>query len=160
LNEDGKKRMHGAVLDRLEDYLSGTLKPADHREIEAHLSTCEVCREEVQSMQELSECMAFLRPEESLEPSPGFYAGIVQEVGRQNAPTFASLFSWHFAFGRRIAFASLLVLAVLGSYLWIGESVYPAGPTPETVMAQQESPAFESGPAQDNMLVTLTAYEH
>jgi anti-sigma factor RsiW len=153
--------MHGAVLDRLEGYLSGTLKPADLREIEAHLSTCEVCREEVQSMQELSECMASLRLEETLEPSPGFYAGVVEQVGRQHAaPTFTSLFSWHFAFGRRIAFASLLVLAVLGTYLWIGESVYPAGPTPEGVMAQQESPAFESAPAQDNMLVTLTAYEH
>ncbi len=151
--------MHGAVLDRLEDYLSGTLKPADRREIEAHLSTCEVCREEVQSMQELSECMASLRHEETLDPSPGFYSGIVQQVGRQAAPTFTSLFSWHFAFGRRIAFASLLALAVLGSYLWIGESVY-VGPTPEGVMAQQESPAFQSGPAQDNMLVTLTAYEH
>ncbi len=154
--------MHGAVLDRLEDYLSGTLKPADRREIEAHLSTCEVCREEVQSMQELSDCMASLRPEETPDPSPGFYSGIVAQVGRQQAaaPTFTSLFSWHFAFGRRIAFASLLVLAVLGTYLWIGESVYPAGPTPEGVMAQQESPVFQSGQAQDNMLVTLTAYEH
>jgi anti-sigma factor RsiW len=153
--------MHGAVLDRLEGYLSGTLNPADRREIEAHLSTCEVCREEVQSMQELSECMSSLRPEETLSASPGFYAGIAEQVGRLHTPpTFTSLFSWQFAFGRRIAFASLLVLAVLGSYLWIGESVYPPGPTPEAVMAQQESPAFESAPAEDNMLVTLTAYEH
>jgi hypothetical protein len=33
------------------------------------------------------------------------------------------------------------------------------GPSPETIMAQQESPSFESAPAQDGMLVTLTAYE-
>jgi len=27
-------------------------------------------------------------------------------------------------------------------------------------MAQEESPAFDSAPAQENMLVTLTAYEY
>jgi anti-sigma factor RsiW len=158
---NGKKRMHGAVLDRLEEYLSGTLKPAAHREFEAHLNSCEVCREEVQSMREFSDCLASFRPEETIEPSPGFYAGVVGQVGRQiAAPTFTSLFSWHFAFGRRMAFASLLMLAVLGSYLWLRESAYPGGPSAEAVMAQQESPAFQSAPAQDNMLITMTAYEH
>jgi len=153
--------MHAAVLDRLEEYLSGVLTPADRREIEAHLNTCDACREEVRSMQEFSECLVFLRSEETDAPSPGFYAGIVERVERQTAsPGFASLFSWHFAFGRRIAFASFLMLAVLGSYLWMGESVTVTGLTPEAVMAQQESPKFDSGPAQDNMLITLTAYEH
>jgi len=153
--------MHAAVLNRLEEYLSGVLCPADRREIEAHLDTCDSCREEVRSMQEFSECLSSLRPEETVDPSPGFYSGILREVEQQSAaPTFTSLFSWHFAFGRRIAFASLLMLAVLGSYLWVGESASPTGLTPEAVMAQQELPAFDSRPAQDNMLVTLTAYEH
>jgi anti-sigma factor RsiW len=153
--------MHAAVLDRLEEYLSGTLNPAVHREVEAHLNTCEVCREEVNGMRDLSDCLSSLRHEEPFDPSPGFYAGVIEQVERQSVtPTFTSLFSWHFAFGRRMAFASLLMLGVLGSYLWMRESAYPAGPTAEGVMAQQESPAFESGPAQDNMLVTLTAYEH
>jgi anti-sigma factor RsiW len=153
--------MHAAVLDRLEEYLSGTLNPADTREFEAHLNTCNACREEVQSMRELSECFTSLRPEQTLYPSPGFYAGIIVQVGRQTSrPTFTSLFSWQFAFGRRMAFASLAMLAVLTSYLWMRESAFQPSPTPEAVMAQQEAPAFESGPAQDNMLVTLTAYEH
>jgi anti-sigma factor RsiW len=157
--------MHAAVLDRLEEYLSGTLNPAAQREFEAHLNSCEACRDEVQSMREFSECLTSLRsepqPELSLYPSPGFMAGVMREVERQSAvPTFANFLSWQFAFGRRMAFSALTVLAVLGSYLWLNESVYPTGPTPEGVIAQQESPAFESGPAQDNMLVTLTAYEH
>lgn len=153
--------MHAAVLDRLEDYLSGTLNPAGIREFEAHLNTCDVCREEVQTMRELSECLTSLRPEQTLYPSPGFYAGIIEQVGRQTVrPTFTSLFSWQFAFGRRIAFASLAMLAILASYLWMGERAYQPSTSPEAVMAQQESPAFDSGPAQDNMLVTLTAYEH
>jgi hypothetical protein len=39
------------------------------------------------------------------------------------------------------------------------EGEYPTGLSPETVMAQQNSPAFLSASAQDNMLVTLTTYE-
>jgi anti-sigma factor RsiW len=153
--------MHAVVLNRLEEYLAGTLNPADHRAIKAHLNTCESCREEVQGISEISECFASLRADELVAPSPGFLAGIAQQLERRAIqPTFASLFSWRFAFGRRLAFASLLMLAILGSYLWVGESVYPAGPTPEAVMAQQNSPAFDSAPAEDNMLVTLTAYEH
>ena len=154
--------MHAVVLDRLEEYLAGTLNPAAHRAIQAHLNTCESCREEVQGIEEIAQCFASLRAEEPVSPSPGFLAGIVRQIEGLAAvqPTFASLFSWRFAFGRRLAFASLLMLAILGSYLWIGESAYPPGPSPEAVMAQQESPAFDSGPAQDNMLVTLTAYEH
>jgi anti-sigma factor RsiW len=153
--------MHAAVLDRLEEYLSGTLNPADTREVEAHLNICDICREEVHSMREVSECFTSLLPEQTLYPSPGFYTGILEQVGRQTArPTFTSFFSWQFAFGRSMAFASLAMLAILASYLWMRETAYQPAPTPEAVIAQQESPAFDSGPAEDNMLVTLTAYEH
>jgi hypothetical protein len=53
-----------------------------------------------------------------------------------------------------------MTLAVLGSYLVTRETGYAGGPSPEAVMAQQNSPAFDSASAPDNMLVTLTAYEH
>ena len=39
--------MHSVVKDSLEEYLSGTLNPAALRDIEAHLSNCETCRQEV-----------------------------------------------------------------------------------------------------------------
>jgi anti-sigma factor RsiW len=153
--------MHVAVLDRLEEYLSGTLNPADTREFEAHLNSCGICREEVHNMREVAECFTSLRPDPMLNPSSGFYAAIMERVGRESSrPTFTSFFSWQFAFGRRMAFASLTMLAILGSYLWVREAAYQPTPSPEAVMAQQESPAFDSRPAQDNMLVTLTAYEH
>jgi anti-sigma factor RsiW len=153
--------MHAAVIDRLEDYLSGTLDSVGQRELEAHLNVCEICREEVQSIQGISHSLASLRSDEIFDPSPGFYARIRQQVRSEGAvPTFASLFSLDFAFGRRLAFASLLTLAILGSYLVSRESAYSSAPSPESVMAQQELPDFDSGPARDNMLVTLTAYEH
>jgi hypothetical protein len=73
---------------------------------------------------------------------------------------FANLFALNVAFGRRLVFASLLTLAVLGGYLVSHESRYPVGTSPEAILAQQNAPAFETGGAENNMLATLTAYEH
>jgi len=151
--------MHAVVMQSLEEYLCGAVEPATLREIEAHLSACEMCREDVRSMRDVSHRMGSLRVEEAVVPAPGFYARVMQEVDRRAAPSVARLLGLDFAFGRRLMFASLLTLAVLGSYLVSRETAYPGGPTPEAVMAQQESPAFDSAPGQDNMLVSLTAYE-
>jgi anti-sigma factor RsiW len=153
--------MHAVVIESLEEYLAGALEPAAQRTVQEHLSACEFCREEIRSMQAVSRLFFSLRSEETPEPAPGLYARVIEQVGRQKAatPSFAGLFALNFAFGRRLAFASLLTLAVLGSYLVSRESGYSGGPSPEAVMAQQESPAFASAPAQDNMLVTLTALE-
>jgi anti-sigma factor RsiW len=152
--------MHAAEKDRLEEYLSGSLEPAALDKLEAHLKTCEACRQEVEAMQEFSQCMAALRPAKVPEPAPDFYARVMQRIGRQSAAlTISNLFNWQFAFARRLAFAALVTFAILGSYLIMHENAYPSGLSPEAVMAQQESPAFESGPGPDNMLVSLTAYE-
>jgi anti-sigma factor RsiW len=152
--------MHAVVMDSLEEYLSGALEPVAQRKIEAHLSTCDMCRQEMHSMQSVSALFGSLRSEEEFDPAVGFYARVLQQVGAQKAaPSFANLFALDFAFGRRLAFASLLTLALLGGYLVSRESDY-GGPSPDAVMAQQESPAFDSAPARDNMLVSLTAYEH
>ena len=153
--------MHAVVMQGLEEYLSGTLNPVAQREIEAHLNGCDSCRSEIRSMQEVSEWFGSLRPEEPAAPAPGFYARVMQQVEQQRVvPSLANLFGLDLAFGRRLVFACLLTLAVLGSYLVSREAAYPAGPSPEAIMAQQESPAFDSGAAPDNMLVTLTAYDH
>src|SRR6266571_2333831 len=124
--------MHVVVMDSLEEYLAGALEPATQRKIEAHLSTCKMCREEIHSMQDVSQLFVSLRSDEVFDPSPGFYAGVRQQVSeRKAAPTFAGLFGLDFAFGRRLVFASLLTLAVLGSYLVSSETEYQAGPSPD-----------------------------
>lgn len=152
--------MHAVVMQSLEEYLAGALEPAAHRNIDSHLSACEACREEIRSMQEASQYLRTLRSEDAVVPLPGFYARVMQQIDRSAAPSVASLLGLGFAFGRRLVFASLVTLAVLGSYLISRETAYPNGPSVEAVLAQQDSPAFESAPAQDNMLVTLTAYDH
>jgi anti-sigma factor RsiW len=152
--------MHAVVMDGLEEYLSGASAPAAQREIEAHLLACSTCREEVRSMQEVSALFASLRTDEVIDPAPGFTAGVLLHVNDlEPAPTFAGLFALDFAFGRRLVFASLVLLAVLGSFIATREAQFTAGPSPDAILAQQESPEFDSAAAQDSMLVTMTAYE-
>jgi anti-sigma factor RsiW len=152
--------MHSVVMESIEEYLSGVLEPAVERRIQTHLSACAACREELAGMEEVSLLFGSLRCPQALEPPPGFYARVVARAGAQRpAMPFANFFALDFAFGRRLAFGSLVTLAVLGSFLVARESGSPVGPSPETVMAEEYSAAFDSGPAQDNMLFTLTAYE-
>jgi anti-sigma factor RsiW len=159
----GKKRMHAVVMESLEEYLAGSLEPADERAIEAHLIACDSCREEVHGMREVSQLLGSLRSEEAFESSPAFLAGVMRQVAdaRGAARSLPNFLGIDLAFGRRLAFASLLTLAMLGGYLVSHESDYLVnnGVSPESLLAQQDSPAFASGPAQDNMLVTLTAYD-
>ena len=106
-------------------------------------------------MQELSGALLALRAVEPVAPALGFYAKVARqvEVQRPRAP-------WSFvwldpAFGKRVALASLMTLAVLGSYLITRETEYSAGPAkPEVIMAQQ-APADNS----DTILATLASYE-
>jgi anti-sigma factor RsiW len=147
------------VMESLEDYLAGTLEPSEIRVIEAHLSNCDHCRGEVRSMQEVTLLFGSLRSEDQFEASPAFFAGIMEKTGPvRNVPSFASFFD--LAFGRRLVFASLLTLVLTGGYLVTRESQAPTAMSPAAIMAQQDAPGFDSAPARDNMLVTLTAYEH
>jgi anti-sigma factor RsiW len=147
-------------MDSLEQYLDGSMETAALREFKAHLSECAACREEVAEMHQISQWMVALKPVEQLEPAPNFYARVMAHVGGQKPmPTFASLFALDLSFGRRLAFACLVTLAVLGSFLVSMESGEPARFSPETVMAQQDSPSFDSAKAHEAMLATLTDYE-
>jgi anti-sigma factor RsiW len=144
--------MHQVILDRLEEYLSGAPSP---REFTAHLESCEECRTEVRGMQELSSAMAMLRAPEDLAAPPGFYARVAQRVETQRPRSIWSLCLLDPAFGKRVAFASVLTLAIFGSYLVTRETDFAAGPpSAEAVMAQR-------GPSEnpDVMLATLASYE-
>jgi anti-sigma factor RsiW len=155
--------MHVEVMDSIEEYLSGTLELSKRRAVEGHLAGCASCREEVRAVEDVSAMFASLKSEETWERSPSFFAGVMEQAGRnrRTAPSFAGLFALDLAFGRRLVFACLVTLAVLGSYLVSREADFmdANGVSPEALLAQQESPAFSAGPAQDKMLVTLTAYD-
>jgi anti-sigma factor RsiW len=153
--------MHAVVLENLEEYLVGAVEPAAQRDIEAHLKTCEMCRDEVAGMQQISELFVALKPDAQEPVSPfGFYGRVMQQVGgRKPVPTFSSFFALDLAFGRRLALTCLLMLAALGSYLVSREAGEPAMQSPEMIMAQQDGPSSDSAQAHEAMLATLTSYE-
>jgi predicted anti-sigma-YlaC factor YlaD len=151
------------MMENLEDYLAGTLEPAQLRVVEAHLSTCGTCREEIGGMRDLAGLFASLRSNETAtwNITPAFSAKVMEQVERRKpVPVFASFFALNKEFGRRLVFASLLTLAVVGSYLVTHEARFSTGTSVEAILAQQDSPGFEANNAENNMLVTLTAYEH
>jgi anti-sigma factor RsiW len=149
--------MHSVVMENLEEYLEGALPQAVLQEVEAHLAGCGQCREDVAGMQQTSAWLTSLRADEAVAPALGFYARVVRQVEEQQLrPAFTSWFSLDLAFARRLAFTSLMLLAVLGSYLVSRETSYSSGPTGEVVMAQDSNPALAE---RDNILVTLTSYE-
>jgi len=152
--------MHAVVTESLEEYLSGVLEPAVRRSIETHLHACAGCRAEVDGMADVSQLFGALR-NQPCEPAAGFYARVVERIeANSSAPSFAGLFAFDLVFARRLAFSCMLTLAVLGSVLVSREMAYRGGYTPDAVLAQDSATASvsDSAPAQDNMLLTLTAY--
>jgi anti-sigma factor RsiW len=146
--------MHAVIIDDLERYLSGHLPPSAVGRFEAHLATCGECRREVDEVQESTGLLALLKPAGAVDPPPGFVAQVMQSVAEQPTPSFWSYLG-DFAFGRRVVFAFLLTLAVLGTVLVSREHAYAPNPTtPEAVMADAAG-----SPNADQMLVTLTNYE-
>jgi anti-sigma factor RsiW len=161
--------MHAVVRESIEDYLSGSLERAEERAVEAHLAVCPKCREVLRGMQAVSRMLGSLRsvspsaaaPGDAFAPPPGFYARVMQAVeARKATPSFAGLFSLDFAFGRRLLVSSLVTLVLIGGFLVSRETGYAGGPSPDTLLAQQESPGFDHASASDSMLATLTSYEH
>lgn len=152
--------MHAVVVESLEEFLAGTLEPVERRAIEAHLGGCVACRDELQAMEDMNLLFGSLRPREAVEPAPGFYARVMQQVEQPKAASgWGGFFALDPTWGRRLAFSCLLALVAMGTYLVSSERNYTSEPMPDAVMAQQDTPTFDSAPAPDSMLVTLANYE-
>lgn len=150
--------MHRVIEDGLEDYLGGQVR----RDFQAHLDQCVECRTEVQEFEELSGLFKELRVEEPVQPAPGFYFRVSQSIEAQRQPSIWSIFSLDAAFGRRVAFGSLMTLAVVGSFLVSRETGFDMQNlnSPEAVMASHDvSVPHESSTDRDRMLVTLASYD-
>lgn len=146
--------MHAVIIDVLEEYLSGQLPPSALDRFQGHLATCGECRSEVGEIEESNALLHSLQPVGAFNPPPGFVAQVMQDVAEQQSPSFWTVFG-DFAFGRRVVFAALLMLAVLGTVLVSREEAYAPNPTtPQAVMADTAG-----SPNADQMLVTLANYE-
>jgi predicted anti-sigma-YlaC factor YlaD len=153
--------MHQTIQDGLEDFLAGTAGREDRVRIEAHLRECAGCRSEVESMQEMSALFSSLRSPDPPVPSPGFYARVARCIENEQPESFWAGFLEP-VFGRRLALASLLVLATLGTVLMSRETEYAAGPSPEMILAaERDAPPMQPGPLldRDQMLYTLVSHK-
>jgi hypothetical protein len=148
--------MHHIVLNELEKHFSGDAPKSFYD----HLEICPDCRAQVSAMDRVS---VFLRdmtaePGDAPEPALGFYTRVVGGILERQKTEAWGLFSPGAAFFRRIAFASLLVLASLGSFLVTRENAQ-SGVDGAAIMAQHDlSGTGAEGVDRDRILVTLASY--
>ncbi len=148
--------MHRAIENHLEEYLEGR----SSREVDAHLEACAACREEVSAIARVSHVLTSFRSAQPPSPPLGFQARLMRGVAERKTASVWGVFSVDPAFARKLAFGSLLSLAVLGSYLAVGidDSMAKADHTPEAVLASHDISSPDQQQHRDGMLLTLATY--
>jgi hypothetical protein len=164
--------MHDVVVNELEEHLAQKASPAlpggvssalpggVSPEFYAHLAACEKCRTEVESIAQVSALLSELSPERDggMEPSPFFYTRVAASIVEHQNTDHWGLLAPGAAFFRRVAFASLLLLAGLGSYL-VMQNGDVQGTDPATIMAQHDGTSDHAASSdRDLMLATLASY--
>jgi anti-sigma factor RsiW len=147
--------MHQVIVDGLEEYLSGN----PNGDFRRHLAGCEDCRREVLQFEEVSALFRIFEPAAEPEPAPGFAARVINSVVQRPAFSFWNIFSFDPALFRRVAFASLLLLAGLGGLLVSQESSYSVTNSPERLMVSDQMDDATPSTHRDRMLVTLVSYQ-
>jgi hypothetical protein len=148
--------MHDILVDELERHLSGGASQA----FRDHLEACAECRDRVADLDGVSRLIGELKPDPDAAPEPslGFYNRVAGRIVENQRREAWGLFSPGAAFFRRVAFASLLLLAGLGSFLVTRESS-AGGADAAAIMAQHDVNGVHSESSdRDRILVTLAAY--
>ena len=134
--------MHIPLRENIEAYLSGNLGRSEQEALEAHLAGCAECREEWEAIRASADALRGLRPPRDLElePAPGFYARVIDHIDHERqVPFWAMLLEP--AFGRRLVFACLMLLALAGVYVAAFDRVeYPSKHRPEAVLTACSGP--------------------
>jgi len=108
--------MHESIRHRLEDLLSAGSSVGGHSSPDGHLASCSECSSEVAVMQSQGVLLRSLRASEELEPPPGFYARVMQRIEEAGVRSVWTAFA-ESRFGVRLAYASLTIAIILGSYV-------------------------------------------
>jgi hypothetical protein len=154
--------MHKPIKERLEEYMRGAVERGRLAEFRAHMGTCDSCRADVEAMEAQAHALRVLGAAEEIEPSAGFYALVMESIeARRSASIRYAILDP--ALGRRLIYASLLTVIVLGSYLVYMEQ----GPdfeasSPVTIMAAEpDHGRLGADPQRDRetVLLTLTSYQ-
>jgi hypothetical protein len=152
--------MHDEILNELEGYLSDG---AVSRSFTQHLEVCPHCAHEVNEMEQISLSLRSLRiePVETITPPLGFYAKVARTIEAEQKSPVWGLFAPDLQFFRKVAFASLMLLAVLGSYLVSRETDFGTQTTEQATLTEHNGTVPHESPTdRQRILVTLAAYEH
>jgi hypothetical protein len=112
--------MHQPIRESLEDYLKGSDIP---EAFHAHLGECGECAAELGSIETQSQLLRLLASARDVEPRAGFYARVMERIEKQPASIWSAFLDRKF--GLRLALASAVLVALLGTYLVTSE---PSGP--------------------------------
>lgn len=113
--------MHGSIRDRLEDLLRAESSAGGPKGLGEHLASCGECSAELAAMKAQAAMLKDLRPKEEVEPAAGFYARVLQRIEERGDRSIWSVLI-DSPFGRRLAYASLTIAILLGSYVVTQES--------------------------------------
>jgi hypothetical protein len=120
--------MHRLIQDHLEEVLAETALPAGHPAL-AHLRGCVECRDIVEGMRAQNELLReWSMPADSVveievEPRPGFYARVLEQIAVQRPVSIWALFT-ESVMGRRLATASLAGALALGLFVVRSEQTF------------------------------------
>ncbi len=150
--------MDEKIKSGLEEYLSGSQSPEFLRALDQDARA----QREVSQMREMSALMATLRSDDSVAPPPYFYAKLAASIEQQQRVRSAwNPFSFQSLLGRRVVYASLVLLTCAGSFLFVrDDSSKPFPPSPEAIMASHDV-SVDHQPADDRagMMLTLASYD-
>jgi anti-sigma factor RsiW len=109
--------MNEILREHLEALLTGNLTETERTRLEQHFNSSATDREEFEAFRETSLLLRELRPQdgEEWEPDAGFYARVSQRIDRERTVPFWQVFLEPMI-ARRLAFAGLMWLLLLGTY--------------------------------------------
>ena len=140
--------MHQQIRANLEGYLAGALSAGERQSLEAHMAACGACRAELEVMAESAQALRHLRAPADLDTDlgPGFYARVMERIDRERPmPFWAPLLDP--VFGRRLVFACLMLLAVLGTWVVVSDPMaYPERHRPEAMLAGRRTAPLKAPP--------------
>jgi anti-sigma factor RsiW len=135
--------MNEILRENLEALLDGDLTETERTRLEQHLNNDAAEREEFEAFRETSLLLRELRPSdgEEWEPDPGFYARVSRRIDRERTVPFWQVFLEPMI-ARRLAFAGLMWLLLLGTYT-VAFNEVPLESSPHTVEAMLMSRPLE-----------------
>ena len=152
--------MHEPLKGRIEDYLHGGDRLPD---VEQHLAHCQSCSAEAAEMKKHAELLRLLKSTEEIAPDAAFYARVMNRIETQAKPSIWNIFG-ESIFARRLAYASLTFVVLLGTYFVSSTTSDQqlANSSPEMLMSNDPHPTeVGTDPQKDReaILVNLATFQ-